>query len=225
MSARWFLNYGNNISGPFSEEEVENRLPGMPDAFIWAKGLSEWIPVSEWPNIRQQLPHLLNTAAEPRWRYRVDGTEYGPMFFKDLIASLHEIPQLESVEVISDNHADWRNVYHVQAVVDELGITRRAHARVPIMGILSIEEPQKMDFRIVSISEGGLGINGAENFRLGESYKGLIKSQNLGINIPCRFEVVYIAPDGYAGLRFTSLSSEGRGVIVEYVRKFKDIEP
>ncbi|MNL61128.1 hypothetical protein D3C87_1850130 [compost metagenome] len=73
---------------------------------------------------------------------------------------------------------------------------------------------------MISVSEGGFGVNDAKNLQIGEKFMGTLTSPNLYVTINCTCEVVYVGSDGYAGIRFVGLPAEYKTSIVEYVNKF-----
>jgi len=54
--ADWYLSYGGQQSGPFSEEEAAKRGQVNPGGHAWKEGFAEWLPIS-------QVPELSRSAA------------------------------------------------------------------------------------------------------------------------------------------------------------------
>ena len=52
--AQWYLSYGGQQSGPFSEEEAVTRAKSNPDGHAWKEGLSEWLPISQVEELGQK---------------------------------------------------------------------------------------------------------------------------------------------------------------------------
>ena len=130
------------------------------------------------------------------------------------------------VQVWSEDTQGWKNVYSLPAIADELGISRREHPRVPLMGHLTVElTPGNLaKFRAVTISPGGLGLSDAKSLSIGQSYKATLSSPHLSASIHCAFEVVYAGQDGDRGLHFTSVTAEAEALILEYINKFSELQ-
>lgn len=220
----WFLLTEGQVKGPFEQSEIETLLVSAKDPQIWGRGLPEWLPPAKW---RQNLKSLLTSPSqnssetEGVWYVRVEGKEKTPLSYSDLISYLKTLTDFSAVDVRPDSNSPWKEIYAVPRVVEELGISRRSHPRVPIVGTLACSGANG-DFtgRVISISEGGLGINDAKNLQIGERFKATLTSPNLFVTINTTCEVVYVGNDGYAGLRFVGLPAEFKSSIIEYVNKF-----
>lgn len=216
------------IQGPYDPTETEALLAGATEPLVWGRGLAEWMPPVDW---RQNLntKGAVLTEQPPAetaiWKYKIQGVEYGPYTYPELMTALGRVEDYGKVEIAGEGFNGWREIYAMQKIVEELGITRRAHPRVPIMGILSLEDAHggKMQARVVTISEGGLGVNGALPFPIGHKFRAILQSANLFAEINCTCEVVYLGDDGYTGLRFAHLPTEAHAAVIEYVNKFKDL--
>ena len=224
MSSKiWFILSEGQVTGPYSPEEVEGRLGSSPHPQIWGRGQSEWMTPAKW----RQSSHdqIKNSAAqqaeEERWQLRVSGKELGTYKYPDLILNLKALPQLEDAEVKTEKEG-WRSIYSIGRLTNELGLSRRTHARVPIVGTLKCKSPRMGEFncRAISISEGGVGVNDAKNFQIGEHFEVVLESPNLYVTLNTTCEVVYVGQDGYAGLRFIGLPMEFKNALIEYVNKF-----
>ena len=223
---RWFILENNQVNGPYQTSEVEALVPTAVDPLIWGRGLSEWLPTNAW---RESLkdPHLLAALSvdDRQWRYRYEGKEYGPVSFEDLMAVLKSNNDFAEFLVCNEIQKEWQELYMVAKICNELGISRRSHPRVPIMATLLCESTRgPITVKVISISEGGLGVSNAGTFKIGEKYKGLLTSSNLYNNINCMIEVMYVGAEGYAGLQFLSLPIEAKSAIISYIKKFKDLQ-
>lgn len=218
----WFILSEGQTTGPFDQDEVESRLGSAKDPQIWGRGQAEWMNASKW---RQALSDvgIKTTSAEPpgQWRIRVEGQELPPRKYSELITYLKTLSDYSFVDIAADENSPWKEVYSIPRVVEDLGISRRSHPRVPIVGTLTCDGAKgAFTCRVISISEGGLGINDARNLQIGERFEGVLTSPNLFVTIPMTCEVVYVGGDGYAGLRFVGLPVEHKSSIIEYVNKF-----
>jgi len=228
---RWFLLLDGQVTGPYADQEIENRIDNSAEphkeTLIWGRGQSEWQPPDKW---RLALKALLAQQAmeqqgSRQWKMQVDGKELTPMSMEELIEHLKDYTDLSMVRVWTDGFDDWKEVFQVRKIMEELGVSRRSHPRVPIMGSLKAQASfGELNAKIISISEGGIGVNSAKGLQIGEQFTANLTSPNLFVGITCNMEVVYVGADGYAGMRFLGLPSEARSAIIEYVKKFQQIQ-
>jgi hypothetical protein len=147
----------------------------------------------------------------------------GPLSYSELIVTLKRLMNHTGIQLWNDTQKEWQEIYLVAKVSDELGISRRIHPRVPIMGKLVCETPKgQITTKVISISEGGLGVSDASQFLMGEKYKANLTSPNLFVSINCIVEVMHVGSEGYSGLRFLNLPVEAKSAVIEYVNKFKE---
>jgi len=219
----WFILTEGQVNGPFDQDEIETRLASAKDPQIWGRGHAEWMTPSKWRQIVKEITATIPGSAQPQgvWKVRVEGREKSPMKYPELISFLKTMTDYSAVDISPEGSSSWKEVYAVPRVVEDLGISRRSHPRVPIVGTLKCESPKgEFTCRVISISEGGLGVNDAQNLQIGERFEGTLTSPNLFVTINSTCEVVYVGNDGYAGLRFIGLPTEFKSSIIEYVNKF-----
>ena len=225
---KWFINSNNQVSGPFDPPMIEHHLITNSEILIWGRGFNEWVSGPEWrvKMASPQTSQMSQTNDLILWKYRVAGAESKKMNLSDLIAELKGSPQLSMHEIWSNKTNEWKEIFVVSEVADMLGLSRRSHPRVPIMGIYE-GHFDKLEFKhaVVTISEGGLGLGDAKEFKIGDQLKGVFNTPNLSMPIQCFCEVVYVGEDGYVGLRFVTLPSDLQSLIIAYVNKFDQIEP
>lgn len=220
---RWFVLLDDKISGPFESAEVEQKIGSTTEAEIWGRGLPEWVDFPRWRTLQTQHPALPNMELERRYKFRYEGKESQFMSLTQLVSQLKRYRDFTQMEVWGEGLEGWSDIFKVPQIVDQLGISRRTHTRVPIMGTADCETGEyKFRARVISISQGGIGITEGHGLQIGQKYKIAISSANLFVVIHCTCEVVYVGHDGYAGLRFENISGESKSVIVEYVRKFQE---
>ncbi|MGE5086505.1 MAG: PilZ domain-containing protein [Bacillota bacterium] len=223
MSKIWFILHEGQVAGPFEPSEIEAKVASLNDAQIWGRGHGEWMTPVRWRQLIKEIAptsHALDGSN--MWRIRVDGKPQDVMKYSELIESLKSFKDFTTVDVSADGGQTWKDVYLVQKIVDDLGISRRSHPRVPIVGTLSFENDRGESFkcRVISISEGGLGVNDAQSLQIGQKFYATLTSPNLYVTVTTSCEVVYVGNDGYAGLRFVGIPEEFKSSIVEYVNKF-----
>jgi len=227
----WFILNEGQVTGPYDADEVEQTISqGAGKSLqVWGKGQNEWMEPAKWRQaFKQSLTQAQADAAaaeeKPSWYVSVDGHEYPPLSYKQLIQYLKTLKSLAAVDLKTESEKVWRDVYSFQRIVNDLGITRRAHPRVPIMGTLQCEGSNgNFTARALSISEGGLGMSQTANLQIGDKLRLVLTSPNLHGTVTAHCDVVYIGNDGYAGLRFKSLTEENKSLILEYVNKFATV--
>ncbi|MEK2688734.1 PilZ domain-containing protein [Bdellovibrio sp. GT3] len=228
MSKIWFILNEGQVTGPFEPEEIESQIASMKEVSIWGRGQGEWETPSKWRAKIKSLPPVTAASDQSKtWLTRIEGKpSKTPVVYSDMIAQLKKMTDLSQVDISTDGGRTWKEVYALQQVVDDLGISRRSHPRVPIVGTLEFEPSEtsaSIKCRVISISEGGLGINDADGLQIGQKFFATLSSPNLYQTITTTCEVVYIGNDGYAGLRFVGLPEEFKSSVIEYVRKFATI--
>ncbi len=220
----WFVLIDGQVTGPFDQNEVTQKSQELPDLQIWGRGQGEWVPLQKWKQSLKELPQISeqDTQNQEMWKVRLNGHEKSAANYASMIQFLRTVKEFGNVDVSVEPHTNWKDLYSVPQIVEDLGISRRSHPRVPIVGSLAIEREggESATYRVISISEGGLGINDSQNMQIGQTFKGTLTSPNLYVSIDMACEVVYVGNDGYAGIRFVGLPAEFKTSIVEYVNKF-----
>lgn len=221
----WFILNDGQTTGPFEVNEVDSQLSSLKDPQIWGKGQSEWMTPQRWKRSLKEAGLALPTSTDPTekglWRWRDLRVEQTALSYKDLLEKLRGMSSYSHIEVMPETAQQWREVFAMPRLVEDLGISRRTAPRVPIMGTLDFEiEAQEYSCRVISISEGGLGLNDAKDLHIGMQFQGILTSASLFIKITSLFEVVYVSNDGYVGLRFVDLPDEFKNSVIEYVNKF-----
>jgi hypothetical protein len=224
---QWFLLLDGQVTGPFADPEIEKQIEGAKDPLIWGRGQSEWMTPDKWRVILKAMlaQASIETQKTRLWKVRIDHKELTPMTQAELVEQLKDYTDLSPVRIWTEGFDEWKEVYQVQKVMEELGISRRSHPRVPIMGSLKCDASVgSIHAKVISISEGGIGVSASTGLQIGEKLHGLLTSPNIFIPINANLEVVYVGADGYAGLRFLNVPSEGKSAIVDYVRKFQQAQ-
>lgn len=225
----WFVLNEGQVTGPYDAAEVESQIDQESGKAlqVWGKGQNEWMEPQKWKQaFKAAVAQAQATSDEevPSWFVSVDGKEYPPLPYTKLIQFLKTLKSLAAVDLKTKSDKVWRDIYTYQRIVDDLGITRRSHPRVPIMGSIQCEaESSSFTARSLSISEGGMGMNQIRPLRMGEMIQITLTSPNLNNKVEAQCEVVYVGNDSYAGLRFVSIPDETKKMIVDYVNKFATV--
>lgn len=224
---KWFLFSEGQVTGPFSKEEIDVRLTLGSSPLIWGRGQAEWVPADRWNQVLRESDsqsQRSRSGSDRLWKVRVAGHEQKPMTHDQMIDYLKDQTDYGEIQIWTEGYSDWKDIYQIHKIMDELGVSRRQHPRVPIMGSLTCEGATgNITARVLSISEGGLGITDAPQVKIGEKFKTILKSPNLYTPIHSTAEVVYVGSDSYAGMKFISLHPESKSAIIEYVKKFTEL--
>jgi hypothetical protein len=215
------------VEGPLDESQIEHEIPLSERPLIWGKGLSDWLTPELWKLENQKIKSAdQEVQKKSMWKWKLQNQEHGPFLYKDLVQELKKLTDPTQVLIWNNSYSEWKDIYSVPSLIEELGVSRREHPRVPIMGTIQIDTPKGLiAARVISISEGGLGLNCPQKLNLGERFKATFSSPNLYIkSINCVCEVVFAGQDGYVGIRFTQIPTEAKASVIEYVKKFGDVK-
>lgn len=228
VEKKWFILNNSRVIGPFAKEEIEQKSTSLPQALIWGRGQSDWVPYEKWIRLllefteadRRQRQH-----AERLWKIKVQGQELKPVNQEQMLEFLRNQTDLSQILIWTEGYDEWKEIYQIHKIMDELGVSRRQHPRVPIMGTVTCEGAAgTFTARVLSISEGGLGITETPPLKIGEKLRTVLKSPNLFAQIHATAEIVFVGSDNYAGLKFVGLHSESKSAIIEYVKKFQELK-
>ncbi len=226
---KWFLFSDDQIIGPYKQDEVAHHAEGLKNPLVWGRGSTDWVPLSRLSKLSSDLESMdkkPKLGSDRLWKIRNGAVESKPMFHDQMMDYLRPLKDFSAVQIWTEGYSEWKDIYQIHKLMDELGVSRRQHPRVPIMGTLNCEGTTgSFNARVLSISEGGLGITEAPDVKIGEKFKTVLKSSNLYGPIHSTVEVVYVGSDQYAGLKFVGLQSESKSAIIEYVRKFIELKP
>lgn len=223
MENKWFLFNESQVIGPLSTAEAQSHH-GLENSLIWGTGLREWIKPKQWTLWLEKLEVTQRQAQPPpparTWRIRLVDQDHGPLLYHEMLDLLKGRNNYEDIWVWTEGYKEWQNVFGFHKLMDDLGLGRRLHPRVSIKGHVEIKKGEATtQARIMSISEGGIGLAAFEGLHVGDNVGLVIRSEQLATTLIARAEVVYLENTAYAGLKFTHLSSEARNKIVEYVIK------
>lgn len=165
----------------------------------------------------------MTSLGQQNFRVQVNFVDQ-PVMSKDELLKL--ISQQQDVSVVSIQDPisrEWKDVYNFPEIIEKLGLSRRAHPRVPILAQFNGKSSHQENFtaRIITISEGGLGFTEVFDLKIGDQVDGLISSPHFFIEMPIAGEVIYSGLDGYVGIKFTQINEESKASIIDYVNKFK----
>lgn len=231
MEKIWFIcsSKDKKVSGPFTDDEVKSMHTSgqvTDECHIWWKGQKEWLAVNTWLSHSNQIVKNENSKEKNAVWY-VDlggGQPVGPLTQNELIDTLKGVSKLAKIRLWTVGIEKWTSIFEFSDVMDQLGMSRREHERVPLMGAVAVSRPGDNStptmMRAVTISVSGLGLMDARSLNKGEEVYVLIKSPEFSAPIRTRAMTVYVTPSGHAGLKFAQLQPEVQSIIFDYVRKF-----
>lgn len=227
VEKKWFLLLDGHITGPFAKTEIDATASNSSQ-LIWGRGQSDWVGYDKWLRFlrdHEEADRRNRQASERLWKVKMNGQELRPMPHDQMVEFLKSKTDLSEILIWTEGYSEWKEIYQIHKIMDELGVSRRQHPRVPIMGSIVCEGTTgNFEAKALSISEGGLGITGTPPVKIGEKFKTMLKSPNLFAPIHATAEIVYVGNDGYAGLKFVGLHSESKSAIIEYVKKFQELK-
>jgi len=220
---RWFLLHEGQVTGPFAVSDVATEASSLKSPMVWGRGQSEWVSLEKWTkSAKDDVGQAAKSKGSDRiWKVRASQQEMAPMDHDQMIDYLKKQTDYAEIQIWTEGYSEWKDIYQIHKIMDELGVSRRAHPRVPIMGTLQCEGTSNtFTAKALSISEGGLGVTEASEVKIGEKFKTILKSPNLPAAVHSTCEVVYVAEGGYAGMKFVTIQAEAVAGIIEYVKKF-----
>lgn len=224
MGNKWFVQREDSVDGPMSAEDVKSRLAsGQLNAqcMIWGRGLQGWQTVQSW---LEALPGLANSSLDlpdsnELWHYALNGKSHGPFEKPALVEHLKRAPHLSDVMVWTKGMKEWAPVYEFHELLTLAGVNKRQFPRADIRGEVTIKTGEStLMAKLVSISESGCGVELESGLVPGQPVTLEIQSPSFREPLHAKAECRYLA-DGQCGLKFSSVNSETKGLIVQYVRQ------
>lgn len=156
------------------------------------------------------------------YRVQVNFVDQPMMTKNELLALIAQQEDISVVAIQDPKSKEWKEVYAYPDIVEKLGISRRKHARVPILAqfVGRTNRHDSFHARIITISEGGLGLTEVYDLKIGDEVEGQVTSPHFFQPINIRADVVYSGLDGYIGLNFSQINEESKVAIIDYMKKF-----
>lgn len=249
----WFIQFQGRVDGPLNKNKLQLALQSIGDenlekTLLWKRGLVEWMKASKWNanDEADQAPRretspepvypaddfektLAQTVSEDSfYRVQISFIDQPLMTKAELLALISKQTDISTISIQDPKTKEWKEVYAFPDLVERLGLTRRAHPRVPILAQFtgsSNKNPQ-VNARVITISEGGIGFTDNFELKIGDSIEGQVNSPHFFQPINIKAEVIYSGLDGYVGFKFTQVTDEAKSSIIDYVKKFgKPLSP
>lgn len=167
-------------------------------------------------------PHVQKAKPTTSYRVQVNFIDQPMMSKSELLTLIAQQEDISTVAIQDPKTKEWKEVYAFPDIVEKLGISRRKHARVPILAqfVGRTNRHDSFNARIITISEGGLGLTEVYDLKIGDIVEGQLTSPHFFQPINIRADVVYSGLDGYIGLNFTQINDESKAAIIDYMKKF-----
>lgn len=206
-----------------SAEDVQSRLQSgnfTAQHLIWGKGLDGWHKLQWW---LQELPNLANSAAASQapelWHYALGGKSHGPYNKAQLVDELKTAPNLAEVMVWTKGMKEWAALFEFHDLLTAVGVNKRQFPRADLSGKCTVKTTDAtLVANLLSISEGGLGIQLDQGLVPGQAMTLEIQSPSFRDTLHAKAECRYVS-EGVCGLKFTYVSPEMKGAIIQFVRQ------
>lgn len=223
MGLTWFVQKEEMVDGPMTTEDVQTRLQTGQlsiNNMIWGKGLDAWIRLDAWA---QELPRLATAShievIPEMWHYAHNGKSFGPYTKGQLIDELKMLDSLGEVVIWTKGMKEWAPLFEFHELLSAIGVNKRQFPRADVTGRAVIKTGESTLLgQLVSISEGGCGIILENGLVPGQALAIEIHSPGFRDTLHAKAECRYVS-GGVAGLRFTHVSMETKGAIIQYVKK------
>lgn len=165
----------------------------------------------------------IKSAAVEKFRVQYDFVDKGEMTKDELMSFTSRQEDVSKISIFDKKDREWKEIYSIPDIVQRLGITRRKNQRVPILAQFTgthLANGEKINARVITISQGGIGITDNFNLKLGETIQGQLVSPHFYSPVNMTAEVTYAGLDGYVGLKFVNINDEMMALVLDYVKRF-----
>ncbi len=223
MANKWFVQKDDFVDGPMSAEDVQSRLQSgnlTAQHLIWGKGLNGWHKLQWW---LQELPNIannsINESTPELWHYALGGKSFGPYKKAALVDELKVIPSLGEVMIWTKGMKEWAPLFEFHELLTAVGVNKRQFPRADLTGSVTIKTSENtLVATLLSISEGGCGVQLDAGLVPGQPMTLEIQSSSFRDTLHAKAECRYVS-EGVCGLKFTNVSSETKGAIIQFVRQ------
>ena len=156
------------------------------------------------------------------YRVQVNFVDQPLMSKNELTQLIAKTEDISTISIQDQKTKEWKEIYSFPDLVEKLGISRRKSQRVPILAQFNgrSSKSKTCSYRVITISEGGMGFTENFELKIGDEVEGQISSPHFFQPITVKADVIYAGLDGYIGLKFSSITDEAKSAIVEYIKKF-----
>jgi hypothetical protein len=223
MATKWFVQKDDKVDGPMSAEDVQSRVQSgqlSAQALIWGRGMASWQKIQWWLG---ELPNLatsqMNEPTPEMWHYAHAGKSHGPFNKAALIDELKHLSNLSEVMVWTKGMKEWAALFEFHDLLTAIGVNKRQFPRADLSGKATIKTTENtLIANLLSISEGGCGVELGEGLVPGQQFTLEIQSPSFRDTLHAKAECRYVS-EGVVGIKFTHVNSETKGAIIQFVRQ------
>lgn len=223
MAMQWFVQKEEFVEGPLTTEQVQSRLANgqlTTKNMVWGRGLDTWMRLESW---QQQLPNLGSHSTAPTspeaWHYAQGGKSHGPFSKVQLVDELKNHSSVSDVMIWTKGMKEWAPLFEFHDLLTGIGVNKRQFPRAELSGRAVIKTVEStLIGQLVTISEGGCGIIVDQGLVAGQAFTLELQSSSFREAIHAKAECRYIS-EGLAGVKFTHLSSEAKGAIIQFIKQ------
>lgn len=156
------------------------------------------------------------------YRVQVNFVDQPLMSKNELLQLIAKQDDVSEISIQDQKTKEWKEIYAFPDLVEKLGISRRKTQRVPILAQFNgkTTKSKNVSYRVITISEGGMGFTENFDLKIGDEVEGQISSPHFFQPINVKADVIYAGLDGYIGLKFSTVTDETKAAVIEYVKKF-----
>lgn len=156
------------------------------------------------------------------YRVQVNFVDQPLMSKNELLQLIAKTDDLSTISIQDAKSKEWKEIYAFPDLVEKFGISRRKSQRVPILAQFNgkSSKSKNVSYRVITISEGGMGFTENFDLKIGDEVEGQISSPHFFQPINVKADVIYAGLDGYIGLKFSTVTAETKAAIIEYIKKF-----
>jgi len=199
------------------EQEIEEVTQTKTDMMLYGRKHSTLITKKD----PEAKPFLSINNAE-KYRVQLNFIEQPQMTKDELMQFTAQQDDVSKISIYDNKTRLWKEVYAFPEIVEKLGLTRRKHPRVPILAQFSgtSNRHEKITARVITLSEGGIGLTEIYDLQVGDKLAGQITSPHFYTPLKMEADVTYSGHDGYVGLSFSQINDDAKSLILDYVKRF-----
>lgn len=225
---KWFIEINEDISGPFTSEEVlkqeQTNSALKTSANVWCTSLNNWLEYQFWKNNLESIQtQILSQTREPLVWFFTENKKSkpkGPFSRTDLLSHLKKIGKKDQVLIWAKGMKNWKTIFAFPEYIEALNISRRQHPRERIDGKITLKDLDGAQYigNIDIISAGGCGINQVAGLTVNGIYKIEIKSSHFPISLQAEAIVLSSMGNNKWNLKFEKINDETKATIISFLK-------
>jgi hypothetical protein len=230
----WFVVKQEIVTGPLSSSEVQGRFANGTfdsECLIWGQDRTQWESFPQWnasaSTINSLSDEAKNSKVSQQWHFAVDGNSKGPMNREELINELKTLRHKDEVLLWTKGMKSWADLFEFDDLVEEIGMSRRAHPRVTIAGSLVVKDGENTFLgTLKSLSQGGFGAQQmTTSLAIGQIANVELRIEGIVDPIVTRAMVQYVSDQGVTGFRFDTINMEAKARVMDIIKARNKLSP